>query len=310
MTGSARHQTLSFLKQRFAEAGVDLHKKLGQNFLIDLNLVRLIVESADLGPEDVVLEVGTGTGSLTALLAERAARVITVEIDQDLYRLASEHLCELPNVVMLRADVLERKSRVNAAVLAEVEKQLSQSSMRKWKVVANLPYQIATPLLSNLLALDWPPQLMTVTIQKELAERITARPSTKDYGALSIWVQTQCDVEVVRVMPPEVFWPRPKVSSAILRVRLNEAKRAAIADRDFFHRFVRDIFQHRRKFLRSELLAVGQGLLDKSQVDAVLKELGLSGRERAEALTPQQMLQLAEAVRVRTCPGSGSPGNG
>ncbi len=310
MTGSARHQTLSFLKQRFAEAGVDLHKKLGQNFLIDLNLVRLIVESADLGPEDVVLEVGTGTGSLTALLAERAARVITVEIDQDLYRLASEHLCELPNVVMLRADVLERKSRVNAAVLAEVEKQMSQSSMRKWKVVANLPYQIATPLLSNLLALDWPPQLMTVTIQKELAERITARPSTKDYGALSIWVQTQCDVEVVRVMPPEVFWPRPKVSSAILRVRLNEAKRAAIADRDFFHRFVRDIFQHRRKFLRSELLAVGQGLLDKSQVDAVLKELGLSGRERAEALTPQQMLQLAEAVRVRTCPGSGSPGNG
>lgn len=310
MTGSARHQTLSFLKRRFAEAGVDLHKKLGQNFLIDLNLVRLIVESADLGPEDVVLEVGTGTGSLTALLAERAARVITVEIDQDLYRLASEHLCALPNVVMLRTDVLERKSRVNAAVLAEVEKHLSQSSMRKWKVVANLPYQIATPLLSNLLALDWPPQLMTVTIQKELAERITARPSTKDYGSLSIWVQTQCDVEVVRVMPPEVFWPRPKVSSAILCVRLNEGKRAAIADRDFFHRFVRDIFQHRRKFLRSELLVVGQGLLDKSQVDAVLKELGLSGRERAEALTPQQMLQLAEAVRVRTCPGSASPGNG
>jgi len=297
MSGSEYHQTLSFLRQRFAEAGIDLRKKLGQNFLIDLNLVRLIADSAELGPEDVVLEVGTGAGSLTAMLAERAAVVVTVEIDEDLYRLASEHLYQLPNVVMLHADALARKSQLNPQMLAEVEKHLAQDPARRWKLVANLPYQIATPLLSNLLELDRPPVLMAVTIQKELADRITAKPSTKDYGALSIWVQTQCEVELVRVMPPEVFWPRPKVSSAILRIRPDETKRSQIPDREFFHQFVRDIFLHRRKFLRSELLGAAKGRLEKTDVDAVLAELGLTGQERAEALSPQQMLQLSEAVR-------------
>ncbi|HPP52463.1 MAG TPA: 16S rRNA (adenine(1518)-N(6)/adenine(1519)-N(6))-dimethyltransferase RsmA [Thermoguttaceae bacterium] len=297
MTGSEQRQTLSFLRQRFAEAGIDLHKKLGQNFLIDLNLVRLIADSAELGPDDVVLEVGTGAGSLTAMLAERAAVVVTVEIDEDLYRLACEHLVQFPNVVMLQMDALARKSQLNPQMLAEVEKHLAQKPNRRWKLAANLPYQIATPLLSNLLTLDRPPQLMTVTIQKELADRITAKPSTKDYGALSIWVQTQCTVELVRVMPPEVFWPRPKVSSAILRIRPDEAKRAQIPDRDFFHQFVRDLFQHRRKLLRSELLGAVKGRLDKADVDAVLAELGLTGQERAEALSPQQMLQLSETIR-------------
>jgi 16S rRNA (adenine1518-N6/adenine1519-N6)-dimethyltransferase len=299
MSGSERHQTVSFLRQRFAEAGIDLRKKLGQNFLIDLNLVRLIAESAELGPKDVVLEVGTGTGSLTAMLAERAAVVITVEIDEDLYRLASEHLYPFSNVVMLHADALARKSQLNPQMLGEVEKHLAQDAARRWKLVANLPYQIATPLLSNLLALDRPPVLMAVTIQKELADRITAKPSTKDYGALSIWVQTQCEVELVRVMPPEVFWPRPKVSSAILRIRPEEAKRAQIPDREFFHQFVRDIFQHRRKFLRSELLGAVKGRLEKADIDAALAELGLTGQERAEALSPHQMLHLCEAIRRR-----------
>jgi len=299
MSGSERHQTVSFLRQRFAEAGIDLRKKLGQNFLIDLNLVRLIAESAELGPKDVVLEVGTGTGSLTAMLAERAAVVITVEIDEDLYRLAREHLYPFSNVVMLHADALARKSQLNPQMLGEVEKHLAQDAARRWKLVANLPYQIATPLLSNLLALDRPPVLMAVTIQKELADRITAKPSTKDYGALSIWVQTQCEVELVRVMPPEVFWPRPKVSSAILRIRPEEAKRAQIPDREFFHQFVRDIFQHRRKFLRSELLGAVKGRLEKADIDAALAELGLTGQERAEALSPHQMLHLCEAIRRR-----------
>lgn len=299
MSGSERHQTLSFLRQRFAEAGIDLNKKLGQNFLIDLNLVRLIAESAELGPEDVVLEVGTGTGSLTAMVAERAAVVVTVEIDEELYSLAREHLYQLPNVVMLHADALARKSQLNPHMLAEVEKHLAQAPNRRWKLVANLPYQIATPLITNLLTLDRPPELMAITIQKELADRIVAQPSTKDYGALSIWVQTQCQVELLRVMPPEVFWPRPKVSSAILRIRLDEAKRAQIPDRDFFHQFVRNIFQHRRKFLRAELLGALKGKFQKPEVDAVLAELGLTGQERAEALSPQQILQLAEAIRRR-----------
>ena len=116
---------------------------------------------------------------------------------------------------------------------------------------------------------------MTVTIQKELAERITARPGSKDYGALSIWVQAQCRVEILRILPPEAFWPRPKVSSAFLQITLDEALRRRIPDRKFFHEFVRAMFCHRRKFLRSELLTVVKGRLGKPEVDAILAQLNL-----------------------------------
>jgi 16S rRNA (adenine1518-N6/adenine1519-N6)-dimethyltransferase len=139
---------------------------------------------------------------------------------------------------------------------------------------------------------------MTVTIQKELAERITARPGSKDYGALSIWVQAQCRVEILRVLPPEAFWPRPKVSSAFLQLTLDESLRQRIPDRPFFHQFVRAMFFHRRKFLRSELTSVVKGRLDKPQVDAILAQLNLDGTARAESLDVERMLALCEAVRT------------
>jgi 16S rRNA (adenine1518-N6/adenine1519-N6)-dimethyltransferase len=295
---AAARQTLSFLHKRFEETGIRPHSKHGQNFLIDLNLLEVLLEAAAVTRDDVVLEVGTGTGSLTARLAQQAAAVVTVEIDPPMFQLASEELHRCPNVVMLQADALKNKNRLNPAMLEAVHAQLAAAPGRRLKLVANLPYNIATPLISNLLAEPTPPQTMTVTIQKELAERITARPSTKDYGALSIWVQAQCRAEVVRILPPSVFWPRPKVSSAFLQVTLDESLRQRIPDRAFFHQFVRAMFLHRRKFLRSELVSVVKGRLGKPEVDALLAQLNLDGAARAESLSVDAILTLCEAVRT------------
>jgi 16S rRNA (adenine1518-N6/adenine1519-N6)-dimethyltransferase len=165
--------------------------------------------------------------------------------------------------------------------------------------VANLPYNIATPVLSNLLHSDPLPVSMTATIQKELADRILARPSTKDYGALSVWVQSQCAVELVRVMPPTAFWPRPKVHSAIIQITVDSQRRSHIPDLEFFHTFVRALFFHRRKFLRSVVLSAMKGRLNKPQVDEVLAELGFDETTRAEQLPPEAMFALCEAVRRR-----------
>jgi 16S rRNA (adenine1518-N6/adenine1519-N6)-dimethyltransferase len=291
-------QTTSFLRKRLDEAGVRPDTRHGQNFLVDLNLVQLLVDSADLDRRDVVLEVGTGTGSLTALMAQRAGVVVTVELSAELYQLASEELVDFDNVVMLRQDALKNKNHLHPDLLTAVREQLAVDPQRRFKLAANLPYNIATPLISNLLTTDIIPASMTVTIQKELADRITAKPSTKDYGALSIWVQSQCHAEVLRILPPTVFWPRPKVHSAIIQIVPQPHLRDRIPDLPFFHTFVRSMFFHRRKFLRSVVLSAFKKELSKPQVDAVLAELNLGPDARAEQLDVEQMLKLCEHLRA------------
>lgn len=295
--------------QRFAEAGIRPKTQHGQNFLIDLNLQRLLVRTANLQPNDVVLEVGTGTGSLTAMIAPSVAAVVTVEMDPQLFQLASEELYQLPNVTMIQADALASKNRLNPQVIEAVEQKLAEAPDRVFKLVANLPFNVATPIITNLLTLDRPPRTMTVTIQKEVADRLIAKPSTKDYGSLSVWVQCQCDVEVVRVMPPQVFWPRPKVHSAIVQIVLCEERRAAIPDLAAFHAFVRAIFIHRRKFLRAELVNVLGKNTPRERIDQMLQELGLTGQERAEQLTVQQLLALCEAARRLGFSAAEAPGD-
>ena len=292
-------QTLSFLLRRFEQVGIRPRTDLGQNFMIDLNLQRVLLETAQIGADDVVLEVGTGTGGLTMQMAPLAAAVVSVEVDRNLHQLAGEELHQCSNVTLLHTDVLRSKSRLEPAVLEAVQRQLDAAPRRRLKLVANLPYSIATPLISNLLALDRPPATMTVTVQKEVANRIVAPPGVKDYGALAIWVQSQCRAEIVRVLPPSVFWPRPKVSSAFVHIVLDEARRQRIPDRAFFHAFVRAIFCHRRKMLRSELIS-SQKQLDKPQVDELLAKLAMSPTVRAEQLGIDDMLRLCEAVRAAT----------
>jgi 16S rRNA (adenine1518-N6/adenine1519-N6)-dimethyltransferase len=295
----SQRQTISYLKQRFAEVGMTLLSRHGQNFLIDLNLLRLLAETANVQPRDVVLEVGTGTGGLTATIARQAAAVVTVEIDARLYQLAYEELIDFDNVTMLQLDALAGKNRLDSRVLEAVAERLAESPDRRFTLVANLPYSIATPVISNLLDLDQPPESMTITIQKELAERIVAVPSTKDYGALSVWTQSQCEVELVRLMPPEAFWPRPKVTSAIVQLRLDPRRRGRISDRAFFHSFVRGLFMHRRKFLRSVLPSAFKGRLDKREVDAILEAHGIPAATRAEQLDVATVIQLSDSVQSR-----------
>jgi 16S rRNA (adenine1518-N6/adenine1519-N6)-dimethyltransferase len=290
-------QTKTFLLERFREMGIRPATRHGQNFLIDLNLVQLLVDSAELTKDDVVLEVGTGTGSLTAMMAERAAAVVTVEIDAHLFELASEQLIDLPNVTMLRFDALHNKNTIDDRVMDAVGEHLAAAPNRRFKLVANLPYNIATPILSNLLLARHVPYSMTATIQKELAERIIAPPSTKDYSALSVWMQSQASAEIIRLLPPSVFWPAPKVTSAILRIVVDPERRAAIKDLNYFHQIIKALFIHRRKFLRANVLAAMKRHLSKDEVDAILDSMCFSPDTRTEQLDVPTLIQLADKIR-------------
>ena len=299
------NQTQSFLMRRFAEVGIRPKTRHGQNFLIDLNLLRVLVDAAQLEPCDVVLEVGTGTGSLTGILAQTVAEVVSIEVDPQMHLLASEELVDFQNVTLLKLDALRNKNHLNDLLLDTVRERLAAQPGRRFKLVANLPFNIATPILSNLLAGDPLPVTMTATIQKELADRIVAAPRTKDYGALSVWMQSQCAVRIVRTMPPTAFWPRPKVTSAIVQIELQPELRARIPDPDFFHTTVRSLFFHRRKFLRSVVLAAFKDRLGKPEVDEVLTAMGFTESTRAEELDVETMLRLCEALRVKSAGGAG-----
>jgi 16S rRNA (adenine1518-N6/adenine1519-N6)-dimethyltransferase len=297
MPASASNQTISYLGRRFAEAGIRLKPRHGQNFLIDQNLLRLIVERAAVEGHDVVLEVGTGTGALTAMIAQRAAAVVTVEIDEELFQLASEELIAFNNVVMFRADALATKNHLNPQVVAAVNKELAAAPDRRFKLVANLPFNVATPVMANLLASSIVPDSMTVTVQREVAQRMVAHAGSKDYGALGVWMQSQCRIELLRSLPPSVFWPSPKVNSAIVHVELDHARRDAIADLPFFHAFVRGLFLHRRKFLRGVLASAWKDKLDKGTVDRILAQEAINPDSRAEQLDVSTIVRLAQAVR-------------
>lgn len=286
-------QTLTFLSRLFEAHGLELKSKLGQNYLVDLNLIDLIVRTAELGPTDAVLEVGTGTGSLTAKLAEKAGSVVTIEIDKTFHPVAKEVVGARHNVRYLLGDCLESKNELNPDMLAAWETAAQKCPTRK--LVANLPYVIATPLISNLLISEIPIERMVVMVQWEIAERLRASAGTKDYNALSVLVQSVADVETVRKVLPANFYPRPKVDSAIVMIRPNPAKRAQVGDVRAFRNFLRDLYVHRRKNLRQALSGWPGGRKEKPAVDAKLAELGIDGTLRAEALNLEQHRDLARA---------------
>jgi 16S rRNA (adenine1518-N6/adenine1519-N6)-dimethyltransferase len=295
MNEPSPRQTLSYLLRLFESHGIEVKSKLGQNFLIDLNLLDLVVRTAELDRSDAVLEVGTGTGSLTARLAEHAGSVCTVEIDKTLQPIARQIVGERPNVRFVFGDALATKNELNPDMLAAWDEVTSQHHCTRRKLVANLPYVIATPLMSNLLISGIAIDRMVVMVQWEIAARLRASPSTKDYNALSVLVQSVADVEVVRKVLPTNFYPRPKVDSAIVKITPNAEKRAKVGDVPRFRAFLRDLYVHRRKNLRQALSGWPGGRKDKAEVDAKLAALGIDGTLRSETLDVEQHLRLAEA---------------
>lgn len=288
----APRQTLSYLQRLFEQRGLRPKSKLGQNFLIDLNVVDLIVRAGDVTANDLVLEVGSGTGSLTTRLADLAARVVSVELDTAFYVLVEEVAGGRDNVRLIHADVLKNKNLINPIVMAALDEERARPECRHLKLVANLPYAVATPVIANFLLSALPFERMLVTVQWEIAERLMARPGTKDYGALAVLVQSLAEVELVRRLAPSVFWPRPKVSSAIVWIRPDPARRAHVGDVTRFRGFLRELYVHRRKNLRGALAGRPSGRIPKEEVDRKLAELGLAGTIRAEALDLEQHLRL------------------
>jgi 16S rRNA (adenine1518-N6/adenine1519-N6)-dimethyltransferase len=245
------------------------------------------------------LEIGTGTGSLTTRLAEHAGAVLSVELDPVIHELARELVGPRPNVRLMRADALRNKNDLNPDVVAALAEMRQAFGCERVKLVANLPYAVATPVISNLLLSDVPIERMVVTVQWEIAERLMARPGTADYGALAVLVQSLADVELVRKLAPSVFWPRPQVESAIVRVTPNAIKRAHVVETvggvTAFRTFLRDLYVHRRKNLRGALAGWPSGRRDKAAVDRLLDGLELPGTARAEDLDVVTHLRLCRA---------------
>jgi 16S rRNA (adenine1518-N6/adenine1519-N6)-dimethyltransferase len=291
-----QRQTLSYLRGLLEARGLRPNPKLGQSLLIDLNLLDLMVRTAAVGPEDLVLEVGSGTGSLTAKLAAQAGAVLGVEIDPGFYALACEHTREYPNTKILLLDILQNKNTIQPEVINTLKAKLAPGKVTRLKMVANLPYVVATPVISNFLLTDLPFDSMVVMVQLELAERMTAAPGCKDFNSLTVMIQSLADARIIRRLPPQAFWPRPQVESAILEIRPNAAKRAKIPDLAVFHRFVHNLYLHRRKNLRGALWPYYGQTFSRPELDALLERHGFHPGGRAEALTVEQHLALSQAL--------------
>jgi 16S rRNA (adenine1518-N6/adenine1519-N6)-dimethyltransferase len=247
----------------------------------------------------LILEVGPGAGALTALMVGRGAGVIAVELDPGMAALTEEAVAGHGDVRILNTDALANKNTLSPILIENVQAMMASAPGREFKLVANLPYNVATPIITNLLVHPvLHPALMVVTVQHELAERMIAAPSSSAYGSLTILMQALADVSIVRVLPPSVFWPRPKVESAVVVIRSAPERRADL-DVAWFHDIIRKTFLHRRKSLRHVLAGMWGDRWTKAEVDAWLLSLGIDGQMRAEGLGVEQFRILADALKKR-----------
>lgn len=267
-----------------------MQKKYGQNFLIDANILRKIVEAAQITEEDCVLEIGPGIGTMTQYLAEAAGRVTAVEIDKGLIPILEDTLSSYHNVTILCEDIL----KVDLTALSE------KNGGKPLKVVANLPYYITTPIIMALFESHVPLASVTVMVQNEVAERMQTGPGSKDYGALSLAVQYYAKPEIVAKVPASCFLPRPNVDSAVVRLIRYEKPPVGAADEAFLFAVIRASFNQRRKTLANGLANAGELGLTRGQVEEALGEMGLSKTVRGETLTLEQFSELSDRLlRVR-----------
>lgn len=265
----------------------NFQKRFGQNFLIDTHVLDKIVRSADITKDDMVLEIGPGIGTMTQYLCEAAREVIAVEIDQTLIPILGDTLSEYDNVTVINEDIL--KVDINKIVR-------ERNNGKPIKVVANLPYYITTPIIMGLFEAHVPVASITVMVQKEVALRMQAKPSTKDYGALSLAVQFYAKPYIVANVPPNCFMPRPNVGSAVIRLTIHEKPILEVKDEKLMFRLIRASFNQRRKTLVNGLKNSSELSFTKEQIEAAIKQLGVSDTIRGEALTLEQFAQLSNII--------------
>jgi 16S rRNA (adenine1518-N6/adenine1519-N6)-dimethyltransferase len=301
-----RGHTARQIKEFLAERNVRPNKALGQCFLIDLNLLDILVAEAELTSADLILEVGSGTGSLTQRLATAAGFVVSIEVDRGMYLIARDTVRSCPNVALLWGDALLSKHQLDPLLVAALQSAQRHGGYTVRKLVANLPYNIATPLLVNLLVRYGAWERFVVTLQRELAARLAARPKQSSYGALSVLVQALADVHILRRLPPSVFWPRPEVWSAIVKVRPRAEKYQMVGDVSWFHRVVHYLWSKRRKSIKTILRPVVEPYLACSDVDYWLQTLRIDGRSRPERLSVADFVRLAHELQ-RLLPDEAMP---
>ena len=288
-------QTKQQIRQLLLSAGLSPNKRLGQHFLIDLNLMRLLVDSACIREDDIVLEVGCGTGSLTEALVERAGKTIAVELDRNLAGIARKQLAQARSFELVNADILESKNTINPAV-ADALGRARQRYAGRVLLVANLPYNVASPLMMNLLASPMTADRMYVTVQKEVADRMAARPGTGDYGTLSIFLDATGDVKTIRTLKPTVFWPQPQVDSAMVGFVRNEAKCSRITNMALFSETVHLFMSHRRKTLAACCKLAGGALARIANWPDIFERCRIDPAQRPEKLSAADYVALAECA--------------
>ena len=267
--------------------GFNFQKKFGQNFLIDTHVLDKIIAAAHIGPEDFVLEIGPGIGTMTQYLAEAAREVVAVEIDKNLIPILQDTLSDYNNVSVINDDIL----KVDIRQMAE-----ERNGGKPIKVVANLPYYITTPIIMGLLENEVPLGSITVMVQKEVADRMQTGPGSKDYGALSLAVQYYAEPYIVANVPPNCFMPRPAVGSAVIRLTKHEKKPVEVKNPAFMFKIIRASFNQRRKTLQNGLHNSSELQIPKEEVVNALEKMGLPAAVRGEKLTLAQFAMLSDLL--------------
>ena len=272
----ADRQVVQYVIRRF---GIHAKHKLGQNFLIRPDVVAAIAEAAELGEHVPVMEIGAGIGTLTQALAETGADVTAFELDKSLERVLSHTLEHYNNIHIIYEDVLK----------ADLKTILGD---KDWRCAANLPYYITTPILLSLIQSDLPISLFVFMMQKEVADRILAKPGSKDYGALTIAVNFDCTAERVLDIPPSAFIPRPQVTSTVLKIRRREKPAVEVKDRKLFFSFFKMGFGQRRKVFTN---AMKSGVISADWIPEILEKADIDGKRRGETFSMEEYARLADA---------------
>ncbi len=270
---------------------------LGQNFLVDRNIIEKIIDAAELTENTLVIEIGPGMGALTQVAAEKAGKMIAVEIDRHLIPVLGEVVGHLDNVEIINQDIL--KTDINELIESEKKNfATSDHEIDKVVILGNLPYYITTPIIMGILERQIEMDTMVIMMQKEVAERIVAEPGGKTYGALSIACQFFCETNYVTTVPRTVFQPQPKVDSAVLRLdkRTELPWEIGAGGRKLFFEVVRAGFNRRRKTLLNALTALG---IDKTELRSILDEAGVEPSRRAETLSIQEFANVANAIGIQ-----------